>query len=114
MKLPLFVLLLAVGPLGSAFAQEDQALFDAAFVVLDDGKVPFRHLTDIDGDGDLDAFGYVDNGSYARWTAVYENDGAGSFTRIHGSSSFGYFDYVASAAGDFDGDGVEDIVQSEW
>lgn len=107
-------LLLAATPVGSAFAQEDQALFDTPLVVLDVDSVPFRHLSDLDGDGDLDAFGFFQNGSYARWAAAYENDGNGVFTWRWGTSSFGNFDFADFAVGDFDGDGLEDIVLSEW
>ena len=60
---------------------------------------------DMDGDGDLDIVG----GHYQQQSAVYLNDGAGSFTtaRNFGTGA----DYTRSVAvGDMDGDGDLDIV----
>lgn len=61
---------------------------------------------DLDDDGDLDLVYFQSDGS-DRYVHVLQNDGAGALTA--GATFMVGSDIVGAAAGDFDGDGVDDI-----
>ena len=68
---------------------------------------------DIDGDGDLDLIMGL-SGASGGMILTFRNDGAGSWTQLTGAANpmngFDVGNFSDAAAGDFDGDGDDDIV----
>ena len=65
-------------------------------------------IFDYDGDGDLDFFGAGGPGGASSNNPLWENDGTGVFTNVN--APFGGPNSEAVSPGDFNGDGVLDII----
>jgi len=72
-------------------------------------------FADIDGDGDLDLFIGTVGFAVGREPRLLRNDGRGIFTEIaQGSGMFPPGPYTNASFGDYDGDGLLDLLTTHW
>ena len=109
------LLLTGINPAGQAFTtlylNQGGGLFsEQAASPFAGVKSGAAKLADIDGDGDLDVVLCGENNSGQAITAVYANDGTGSFAERPNAGLQGFMQGSDLAVGDVDGDGDADLL----